>query len=87
MKTFSVSMNGPINIYEDNSGAIEIAKYGSFTKNSKHVEIHYHYVNECVKAKLINIIKVDSEENIADILTEALCREKFGKFRDLMNVK
>ena len=34
MDTFDISMDEPINIYEDNSGAIEIAKYGNFTKNS-----------------------------------------------------
>ena len=52
MKTFDISMDAPMNIYEDNFGAIEIEKYGNFTKNSKHVQIQYYYVNEYVKEKL-----------------------------------
>ena len=68
-------------------GAINIANYWNFTKNSKHIEIHYHFFHECVKEKEIEIVKVDSNENITDIFTKALCKEKFTKFRELLNVK
>ena len=87
MNIFKLKMSDPIKIYEDNTGAINIANYGNFTKNSKHIEIHYHFVNESVKEKEIEIIKVDSAENIADIFTKSLCKEKFNKFRELLNVK
>ena len=84
---FGVEINEPIKIYEDNTGAINITNHENFTKNSKHIEIHHHFVHECVKEKLIEVCKIDSENNIADIFTKALCREKFEKFRLLMNVK
>lgn len=77
LKVFDVNLIKPIDVYEDNSGALNIAKYGNFTKNSKHVEIHYHYVNEYVKDNVINVIKVNSDDNVADIFTKSLCREKF----------
>ena len=47
--------------------------------------IHYHFVHEWVKEKEIG--KVNSHENIADIFTKALCKEKFPEFRELLNVK
>ena len=84
---FDLKLNNPIKIYEDNIGAINISNYGNFTKNSKHIEIHYHFVHECVKEKEIEIVKVNSNENIADIFTKALCKEKFTNFRELPNVK
>ena len=87
LKTFDLAIEKPIKIYEDNSGAINIAKFGNFTKNSKHIEIHYHYVHESVKSKDIEIIKIDSDNNIADVFTKALCKDKFVKFRGLLNVK
>lgn len=88
MKIFDVNVDdNPVKIYEDNSGVMSIAKYGTFTKNSKHIEVHYHYVHEYVKENKINIIKVSTEENTADIFTKALCREKFERFRSWMNVK
>ncbi|KAI8440034.1 hypothetical protein MSG28_001468 [Choristoneura fumiferana] len=58
-----ITLHAPVNIYEDNSGAVAIAKYGNFTKNSKHIEVHYHYVHENVKNGTIDIVKVDSEDN------------------------
>ena len=53
----------------------------------QNIEIHYHFVHESVKEKEIEIVKVESNENIADIFTKALCKEKFIKFRELLNVK
>ena len=70
---FDLKLSNPVKIYEDNIGAINVANYGNFTKNSEHIEIHYHFVHECVKEKDIEIVKVDSNENIADIFTKALC--------------
>ena len=63
-------MYDPIKIYEDNSGAINIATYGNLKKNLKHIEIHYHFVHEGVKEKLIEICKIDTTKNIADVFTK-----------------
>lgn len=50
MKIFNVNLNdNPVKIYKDNSGVISIAKCDNFTKNSKHIEIRYHYAHECIK--------------------------------------
>lgn len=86
LRFFDIECKRPINVYEDNSGAINIAKYGNFTKNSKHIEVHYHYVHENVNEGKIDIVKVNSNDNIADILTKSLSREKYEKFRDMLNV-
>jgi len=34
LKDFPANVTRPINVYEDNSGAVTIAKFGNFTKNS-----------------------------------------------------
>jgi hypothetical protein len=79
-KTFNVRIDKPIKIYKDNSETINIAKYGNFTKNSKYIEIHYHYVHEYVEENTIDVIKIKFDENIGDIFTKSLCREKYEKF-------
>ena len=43
---FDLKLSNPVKIYEDNIGTINIANYGNFTKNSKQIEIHYHFVHE-----------------------------------------
>jgi hypothetical protein len=87
LKTFDVEISKPIKIYEDNSGALDIARHGNFTKNSKYIEVHYHFVNECYANRIIDIVKVDSNNNMADIFTKSLCKDKFVKFREMLNVR
>lgn len=86
IEIFDLKFENPINIYEDNSGAISIAKFGNFTKNSKYIEVHYHFVNENYLKGIIDIVKVESENNIADIFTKSLGRSKFEKFRSMLNL-
>ena len=86
VKIFDINVNVPIQIYKDNTGAINIANTGNFTTNSKHIVIHYHFVHERVKNKEIEVCKIDTNENVADIFTKALCKEKFEKFRMHLNV-
>lgn len=86
MEAFDVKLNTPIKIYEDNSGAIVIAKYGNFTKNSKYIQVHYHYVNEYCEKGIIDVVKIQSNDNIADIYTKPLCKVKFVKFREMLKL-
>jgi len=86
LKDFQANVARPINMYEDNSRAVAIAKFGNFTKNSKHIEVHYHFVHECVEEGLINVVKIESENNIADILTKSLGRTSFEKFRTMLKL-
>lgn len=83
---FEIEFSEPIKIFEDNSGAISIAKHGNFTKNSKYIETHFHFVNESYLNQIIDIVKIDSEENIADILTKALGSVKFEKLRKTLGL-
>lgn len=78
-ESFDIKLCKPIKIYEDNSGAIAIAKYGNFTKKSKHIEVQYHNINENYENKIIDIVKIDTKFNFADLLTKSLDKTKFKK--------
>ena len=86
LSNFNVEIKKPVNVYEDNSGAVIIAKYGNSTKKSKYIEVHYHFVNENYEKGLIDVVKVSSEKNVTDILTKALGRVRFEKLRSLLNL-
>ena len=77
VESFNLDLDKPIKMYEDNSGAVAIAKYGNFTKNSKHVEVQYHYVNENCENGVIDVIKIDSKNNLADLLTKSQGKASF----------
>ena len=86
LKDFKIKLHKPVKIYEDNSGAIAIAKFGNLTKNSKYIEEHHHFVNECCEKRIIKIVKVKSENNLADILTKTLGKNKFENFREVLRI-
>ncbi|KAK9731590.1 hypothetical protein QE152_g13543 [Popillia japonica] len=73
--------------YEDNSGAITLAKNGKFSKNSKHIDVSYHFVHDYERKKLIDVQKIHTNDQVADILTKSLGKIKFQKFRILLGLR
>ena len=83
---FNTTFEKPVKIYEDNSGAVAIGKFGNLTKNSKHIEVQCHYVNENYEKGIIDIVKIETVKNIADIFTKSLCKDKFIKNRNSLKL-
>ena len=53
----------------DNISAISLASNLVFHATTKHVEINYHYIKELVRANLIKVLYVCSQDELADIHT------------------
>lgn len=68
-------------LFEDNSGAIELANVPKMRPRTRHINVKYHHFRQFVFKKLISIIKVTTEEQIADMLTKHLSLDLFLKFR------
>ncbi|GKC84819.1 hypothetical protein Tco_1140536, partial [Tanacetum coccineum] len=58
-------------IYIDNESAICIVKNPVFHFKTKHIEIMRHFIRDSYKKKLIQVIKIHTEHNVADLLTKA----------------
>ncbi|XP_052885316.1 secreted RxLR effector protein 161-like [Gossypium arboreum] len=52
-----------------------------FHARSKHIETHYHFVREKVLSQDIELLKIQTDEQVADIFTKALAKTKFEVFR------
>jgi len=87
VKSFNLECKEPTKVYEDNKGAVIIARNGNFTKNSKHIEVQYHYVHENYLNGNTDVVEVKTENNIADIFTKALDKQTFEKFREMLKVR
>ena len=77
----------PVPICGDNQGAIFIASNPITEKRSKHIDIHFHYIREVIKKKLIELYFIDGENNPADMLTKNLGRINFQKFRAMIGLE
>ena len=57
-------------IFEDNSSCIQLAHNPVHHERTKHYEVKLHYVREMVESGDIQVVKIHSSENIADLLTK-----------------
>lgn len=78
---------GPVVLYIDNKSAIDLAKNPVFHGRSKHIDIRYHFIRECVERGEIILRHVNTNEQRADVLTKAMSRAKFEGMRELLGVK
>ncbi|GJW38349.1 ribonuclease H-like domain-containing protein [Tanacetum coccineum] len=72
LKGLNFSSNIPALLFCDNSSAIQIATNPVMHEKTKHFDIDVHLIREKVASGLIKPVKVDSEKQIADILTKGL---------------
>lgn len=68
-------------ILEDNQGAIAIAKNPVNHSRTKHIDIRYHYIRECVQNGQIELQYCPTNDMKADILTKPLTKQKFEYLR------
>ncbi|GKG22539.1 hypothetical protein Tco_0387842, partial [Tanacetum coccineum] len=69
----------PISMYCDNTGAIAIAKDYGVTKGARHFHAKVHYLCETIKIGDVKIEKVDTNDNLADPFTKALAYPKHSE--------
>ena len=76
----------PITLYVDNKLVIALMKNPVFHGRSKHIDIRYHFIRECVEEGKVVVEHVNSKDQRADILTKALAYVKHGEMRNLIGV-
>ncbi|GJV70488.1 hypothetical protein Tco_1490483 [Tanacetum coccineum] len=69
----------PINMYCDNTGAIAIAKESRITKGARHFCAKVHYLREVIEFGDIKLEKVHIDDNLADPFTKALAFPKHSE--------
>nr|GEY60429.1 putative reverse transcriptase, RNA-dependent DNA polymerase, Gag-polypeptide of LTR copia-type [Tanacetum cinerariifolium] len=62
----------PAELYCYNKAAIQIAANPVMYEKTKHFDLDVHFIREKVCTGLIKTVKVESKDNVADILTKAL---------------
>nr|GEY83615.1 ribonuclease H-like domain, reverse transcriptase, RNA-dependent DNA polymerase [Tanacetum cinerariifolium] len=75
-----------ITLKVDNISAIALVRNPVFHGRSKHIDIRYHFIRECVENGHINVEHVSRELQRADILTKALPRLKFVTMQQMLRV-
>ena len=61
----------------DNEAAVCIVKNPVQHSKTKHIDIRMHFIRNCYDRKLVNIEKVHTDNNFADLFTKAFDRARF----------
>ena len=74
-------------LYIDNKSVIELMKNPVLHGRSKHINIRFHFIGECIERGELIVKYVGTQEQRADILTKALGTVKFEPMARLIGVK
>ena len=82
-----VKMTTLSDVFEDNNGALTVATLPRITPQSMFFAVKLHFFKEHVKTDAnpdgeIDIHKIDTKDQLADIMTKGLTEDKFGPLRD-----
>ncbi|WVZ02051.1 hypothetical protein V8G54_022857 [Vigna mungo] len=64
-------------VHCDSQSAIHLASHQSYHSRTKHIDVKLHFVRSIVESGDVQICKIASEENPADMLTKPLAKERF----------
>ncbi|MCO5556229.1 hypothetical protein L7F22_009775 [Adiantum nelumboides] len=70
----------------DSQSAIQLARNLVFHAKTKHVDVRYHFIREVLEDKPLQLVKVYTDDNPADLLTKSLSSERFTHCRELMGI-
>ncbi|KAE8667942.1 hypothetical protein F3Y22_tig00112352pilonHSYRG00005 [Hibiscus syriacus] len=86
LKEIGLIQEEPTKVCVDNKSAIALAKNPVFHDRSKHIDIRYHYIRECVARKDVEVEYVKLQDQVADIFTKPLTSKDFLRLRNLLGV-
>src|SRR5436305_9480781 len=66
-------------IMKNNQGTIALSQNPEYHARTKHIDVQYHFVRECIEMSQIQLKYCLTEDMVADALTKPLARDRFEK--------
>eukprot|EP00253_Pinus_taeda_P020550 PITA_20550 len=86
LQDIQITYTLPISILCDNTSAISISENPVMHSNTKNIPIKNHFLQEKVLQQKVKLEYVPSKEQVVDIFTKPLPREKFEYLRQKLSV-
>ncbi|GJT34970.1 putative ribonuclease H-like domain-containing protein [Tanacetum coccineum] len=65
-------------IFIDNESTICIVKNPVFHSKTKHIEIRHHFIRDSYEKRLIQVLKIHTDHNVADLFTKGFDASRFN---------
>jgi hypothetical protein len=82
----SMDFPSPTTLHIDNQSTIAITRNPEFHDRTKHIEVRHHFLRQKVESEEIRLEYVPTKDQIADVLTKGLTREKHDRFSSSMGL-
>ena len=73
-------------LYCDNTSAINLTKNPIQHSETKYIEIMHHFIRDHIQKGDIEIMFVKTENQLADLFTKPLTRDRFNKLRTELSI-
>ena len=70
-----------------NQGSIFIGSNPVQERRTKHIDIHYHYIRQCIEDRNIELMFIEGSNNPANMFFKNLGNIKFSKFRETLGLE
>ena len=70
----------------DSMSVICLAKNQVYHSRTKHIDVGYHFVQDVLDEGDINVVKIHTKNNPADMLTKVVSGAKFSHCRNLLHI-
>ena len=70
-----------IPVCTDNQGSNPVQE-----RRTKHIDIHYHYIRECIEEGKVSVFFIPGSMNPADMFTKNLGKDKFLEFHEYLGI-
>ncbi|KAA3464018.1 gag/pol protein [Gossypium australe] len=80
-------MEKAITLYCDCSATITNTKEARNHKRTKHIDQKYHIIKEVVADGIVDVVKVTSEDNLADLFTNTILARSFEEHMESMGMQ
>lgn len=77
-----INIKDPVKIYIDNKAAIELCRSLRTESRTKILNTRINFTREQINKRVIELVFVRTENNVADMFTKPLPNEKFEEHRD-----
>lgn len=86
ISTAGTSPHPPSVMFSDNNGAIEIAHGGGKAVRTRHVDTRFHHVKDLTARRVVQVLKVSTLSQTADVFTKCLPSEPFRRHRESLGL-
>ncbi|KAI3828361.1 hypothetical protein L1987_02461 [Smallanthus sonchifolius] len=73
-------------LFIDNNATMSIINNPVKHSKTKHIEIRHHFIRDCAEKHLIKLVKVHTDDNLANLFTKAFDRSRFEHLVNLIGM-